>query len=572
MFDFLPRLAVRRPVFTTMLVVLFVVLGVFSFVGLRTDLMPDVEFPVVSVSTVYPGAGPEEIESQVTDRLEEAIATLANIDQITSFSQENVSLVIVQFDLGVDLDQAALDMRDRIDGIRGQLPAAVEASVVQKFDIGAQPIVNLALSGPQGVDALYELADLDLRDRFSRVDGVASVSIVGGREREVEVLVHADRLTAYGVTLTDVVDRIRAENVTVPAGRITEPGTDVPIRVIGEYRAIADLADLRLFLRDNQVVRLSELATVRDGFEDTRQVARYNGEPSVSLAIQKRTDANTVTTAQGVMREVEAIRADLPPGTQLSVVRDQSEFIQASIMDVLVNLLLGIALTTVVLFLFLHSWRGTIVAAVAMPATIVSTFLLMRAAGFSLNVMTLMALGITVGILVTNTIVVLENIYRHLDTGQQPEEAAARGTSEVAVAVAASTLTNVVVFTPIAFMEGIVGQFFYAFGLTVVFATIFSILMSFTLAPLLASRLLRTYETSRQEREGRSPRCGAGGTAGCAISRRTTDRHSAGHWGVPAMAGWSLRWCCSSRWVRSPGRRGSSAASSFRAATRAPSA
>jgi hydrophobic/amphiphilic exporter-1 (mainly G- bacteria), HAE1 family len=502
MFDFLPRLAVRRPVFTTMLVVLFVVLGAFSYLGLRTDLMPDVEFPVVSVSTVYPGAGPEEIESQVTDRLEEAIATLANIDQVTSFSQENVSLIIVQFDLGVDLDQAALDVRDRIDGIRGQLPAALEPSVVQKFDIGAQPIVNLALSGPQGVDALYELADLELRDRLSRVDGVATVGIVGGREREVEVLVHADRLVAYGVTLAEVVDRIRAENVTVPAGRVTEPRADIPVRVIGEYRSIDQLSDLRLFLREGQSVRLAELATVRDGFEDVRQIARYNGEPSVSLAIQKRTDANTVTTAEGVLREVEAIRADLPPGTQLAVVRDQSAFIRDSINDVLVNLLLGIALTTAVLFLFLHSWRGTIVAAVAMPATIVSTFLLMSAAGFSLNVMTLMALGITVGILVTNTIVVLENIYRHLDKGQRPDEAASRGTSEVAVAVTASTLTNVVVFTPIAFMDGIIGQFFYAFGLTVVFATLFSILMSFTLAPLLAARLLRPYETSRQERQG----------------------------------------------------------------------
>jgi hydrophobic/amphiphilic exporter-1 (mainly G- bacteria), HAE1 family len=252
-------------------------------------------------------------------------------------------------------------------------------------------------------------------------------------------------------------------------------------------------------LGDGRTARLADVALVRDGFEDLNEIARFNRQPAVRISIQKRTDANTVTTAEGVRQEVAAIARDLPPGATLTIVRDQSEFIRDSINDVLSNLLIGIVLTTVVLFAFLHSWRGTLIAALAMPITVVSTFLLMDAAGFTLNVMTLMALGITVGILVTNTIVVLENIYRHLDAGKAPAEAAATGTTEVGVAVAASTLTNLVVFTPIAFMGGIIGQFFYAFGLTVVFATLFSIFMSFTLAPLLAARLLRTGETSHEE-------------------------------------------------------------------------
>lgn len=503
MFGFFPRLAVERPVLTTMLIVMSLVLGLFGFSRLQTDLFPEVEFPVVSISTVYPGAGPEEIETQVTDRLEEAVSTLAGIDALRSFSQENVSIVIVQFELGVNPDQAAIDVRDRIETVRGQLPAEVEAPIVQKFDIGALPIINLALSGPQGTDALYELADQELRERFSRVPGVAGVQIVGGRAREVEVLVSPERLEAYGVTLPEIVELIRAENLSVPSGRITEARADVPVRVVGEYRSIAEIEELRLFLPGGAVVRLGDVATVREGYEDLTQVARFNGEPAVSIAIQKRSDANPVSTAAGVRAEIERINRELPPGTQISIVRDGSSFIQASINDVLWNLLIGILLTTLVLFFFLHSWRGTIIAAAAMPVTIVSTFLLMDAAGFTLNVMTLMALSITVGILVTNTIVVLENIYRHLDAGEDPRGAAWRGTAEIGVAVAASTLTNLVVFTPIAFMEGIIGQFFYAFGLTVVFATLFSIFISFTLAPLLAARLLRTHETEREETEGR---------------------------------------------------------------------
>jgi hydrophobic/amphiphilic exporter-1 (mainly G- bacteria), HAE1 family len=503
MFDFFPRLAVERPVLTTMLVVGALVMGLFGFSRLQTDLFPEVEFPVVSVSTVYPGAGPEEIETQVTDRIEEAVASLANIDVLRSFSQENVSIVIVQFDLGVDPDLAAIDVRDRIETIRGQLPTDVQAPIVQKFDIGAFPIMEMALAGPQGTDALYELADLELRERFSRVDGVAAVDIVGGREREVEVLVSPERLSAYGVTLPDVVGMIRAENVSVPSGRITEPGAAVPVRVVGEYRSAGEIEELRLFQAGGQVVRLGDVATVREGYEDLNQVARYNGEPAVSISIQKRSDANPVSTAAGVRAEIERIRAELPPGAEITVVRDQSEFIRGSINDVLVNLLIGILLTTLVLFVFLHSWRGTIIAAAAMPVTIIATFLLMDLAGFTLNLMTLMALSITVGILVTNTIVVLENIYRHLDNGETPGRAAFQGTSEIAVAVAASTLTNLVVFTPIAFMEGIIGQFFYAFGMTVVFATVFSIFISFTLAPLLAARLLRSRETEHEETEGR---------------------------------------------------------------------
>ncbi len=503
MFRFLPRLAVQRPVLSTMMVVVFVVLGMFSFISLRMELFPDIEFPVVTVITPYPGAGPAEVETQITEPIEEAIASLANIDEIRSFSQDNLSMVIVIFDLEVSSDQAALDVRDQIEAVRGVLPAGAEPPMVQRFDIGAMPIMSLALAGPQGVDALYELADDLVRDRLSRVDGVAQVSIVGGREREVEVLVQPELLTAYGITLGEVVDLIRAENLRVPGGQLRSPAAAVPVRVVGEFESIVEVEALRLFLPTGESIRLGDIATIQDGFERLDQIARLDGAPAVSISIQQTSGANTIETAAGVRAELEAIRQDLlPPGAVIEVVRDASDFIQSSVTDVLVNMLVGIVLTAAVLFFFLHSWRSTIIAALAMPATVISTFLLMDLLGFTLNVMTLMALGITVGILVTNTIVVLENIYRHLDRGSDPRKAAEDGTTEIGVAVAASTLTNIVVFTPIAFMEGIMGQFFYAFGLTVVFATVFSIFISFTLAPLLAARLLRSGESDHERSHG----------------------------------------------------------------------
>ncbi|CAN5686040.1 efflux RND transporter permease subunit [soil metagenome] len=498
MFRFLPRLAVQRPVLATMIIVVFVVLGAFSFFQLRTDLYPDVEFPVVTVTTVYPGAGPDEVATQVTEPIEDAVSNIANLNSLTSFSRDNLSIVILEFELEVDGDLAAIDVKDQVDAIRAMLPSDVEAPVVQKFDIDAFPIVQVALSGPQGADLLFDLADDQIRERLSRVAGVADVSVVGGRQQEVQVTVFPDRLEAWNLSVHDIVDLIRAENLVIPGGRVRNRDETTSVRVTGEYREVRELEDLRLFLADGQVLRLGDVARVEEGFGDRSQIARSQGESAVSISIQKQGDANTVTTAAGIRAELDQVREELlPPGAELVVVQDGSVFIEGSINDVISAIIIGILLTTLILFLFLHSWRGTLVAALAMPATIISTFLLLGQAGFTLNVMTLLALGVTVGILVTNTIVVLENIYRYLDMGYDPAEAAEEGTAEIGVAVAASALTNLVVFTPIAFMRGIIGQFFYAFGLTVVFATIFSVIISFILAPLLAAKLLRKNETKR---------------------------------------------------------------------------
>jgi HAE1 family hydrophobic/amphiphilic exporter-1 len=502
MFRFFAHLAVSRPVLTSMIVAVFVFLGAFSYLTIPLDLFPTIDFPMVTVTMVYPGAGPEEVETEITEPIEDAVSTLANLESLLSFSQENVSTVMIEFDYDVDPDLAAIDVKDKVDAIRATLPAEAEAPTILKLDINSMPIMDVTISGPQDLAALTDFADDVVRERLARVDGVASATLVGGLEREIQVLVHPDRLRAYGLSINDLAMAVGGENVTIPAGRVTEPDAEFSVRVVGEYTSLTDVRNLPLVLPQGGRIRLSDVAIVREGFADIREIARYNGQPTLNLSIQKQSGANTVSAASGVFAAIEELRAQLPEGATIEIARDASEFIRDAVRDIFTNILIGIALTTGVLFLFLHSWRGTVVAAVAMPATIVATFLAVDQVGFTINVMTLMALGITVGILVTNTIVVLESIYRHLDRGESPKRAAEIGTTEVAIAVAASALTNVVVFTPIAFMQGIIGQFFISFGLTVVFATLVSVLISFTLAPMLAAKLLRSYETKLEEEEG----------------------------------------------------------------------
>ena len=502
MFRFFARLAVTRPVLTSMMVIVFVILGTFSYLSLSVDLMPGIDVPFVTVTTVYPGAGPDEVETEVTERIEDAVSTIANIESLLSFSQDNVSTVIVEFDYDTDADLAAIEVKDKVDAARRLLPDNVEPPTILKLDLNAMPIMDVTVSGPQALEALTDFADEVVRERLARVEGVAAVTLIGGREREIEVLAHPDRLRAYKLAITDVAFLVGGENLTIPAGRVTEAASEFVFRIVGEYNSLHDIQDLPLLLPEGGRIRLSDVATVREGIADVREIARYNGEPTLSLSIQKQSDANTVTTAQGILEAVDDLRNVLPPGVTLAIARDASEFIRDAVQDIFRNILIGILLTTLVLFLFLHSWRGTIIAAVAMPATIIATFLAVDQMGFTINVMTLMGLGITVGILVTNTIVVMESVYRHLDMGKSPKEAAEVGTTEVSIAVAASALTNVVVFTPIAFMQGIIGQFFIEFGLTVVAATLMSVFISFTLAPMLAAKLLRTYETQHEETEG----------------------------------------------------------------------
>jgi len=502
----LSKMAVTRPVLTSVLVIAALVLGLFAFTRLVVDLFPEVDFPFVSVTTIYPGAGPEEVESQISKRLEDAVSTIAGIKRMDSINRESVSMVLIEFELGIDQDQAAIDVKEKVEQILNELPQNAETPQVAKFDLRALPILNLALTGSQSLRELYQVADKQVRDAISQAPGVASVTIIGGRKREIQVALDPAQLAAFGLDASQVAGTIARENVSIPAGRVTEPSREYSLRVIGEFTSLEELRRLPVLTPDGSVVRVSDLGRVIDAAEEARDLAVLDGVSSVGLLVQKRTDANTVETAANIRERVADLEQALPAGMKIEIVRDNSIFIQRAVRDVLINILIGILLTTVLLYLFLHSLRTTVIAAVAMPTSLIATFLLMDFGGFSINIITLLALGISIGVLVTNAIVVLESISRHInELGEDPKTAARKGTDEVAIAVAATAMTNVVVFTPISFMGGIVGQFFFEFGLTVVFATMFSLFISFTLTPMLASKLLKpkAVQEARQSTHGR---------------------------------------------------------------------
>ncbi len=488
---FISKLSVRRPVFMTMLTAAFVLLGAYSYRRLVIDLMPNVEFPVVMVTTVYPGAGPEEMETQVTKKIEDAVSTMSDIDRLESYSRESVSFVIVRFKLEVDVNEAANDVRAKVDGILPTLPSGVEKPKVQKFEMGAFPIVSLSVSSDRPINETYAVADRVIRDRLVQVKGVANVEIIGGQRREIQVGIDRRKLEYWGIPISAITSAIAAENVNIPQGRIVQREQEFMVRTVGEFRSLDEIGAIRIPVGEKAFVPLRDLATIRDTYEERRSIARFNGRPAVQIDIIKQSGANTVATTDGIYKAVEALRRELPEGFVIEYADDSSTFIRDAVKDVQQNMLIGIFLTSILLYLFLRNIRVTLVAAVVMPAAIVSTFMLIGASGFTLNVLTLMALGISVGVLVTNSIVVLENIIRHLDMGESPDEAAIKGTDEIALAVFASVMTNVVVFVPVAFMRGMVGRFFLQFGMTVVYATFFSVVVAFTLTPMLASVVLK---------------------------------------------------------------------------------
>ncbi len=487
----LADISIHRPVLMTMVIMSFVVVGLFSLSRLGIDNFPKIDLPYVVASIIYPGAGPEEMESQVAELIEEEVSAIGGLKHVTSISQEGLALIIMEFDLEMDVDLVAIDVKDKIDQIRQDLPEDIWDPIIQKFDPASMPIINLAISSPRPLDETYRLADETVKTGLSRVRGLAEIQLTGGLEREIQVNLSRRKLRAYNVSAQLVSALIAAENLNIPAGRITEGRKEVTVRLAGEFDNLDNIRNIEIPIENGRTVKIEQLGWVEDSFEEQQDRARFNGETSVGIELIKRTDANTVEVADNIYKEIDKIRAILPPDVKLDIARDLSQFIKDSVNDVFGNMIIGILLTAAVLFLFLHSIPVTVIAAVAMPTSIISTFLLIDFAGFTLNMMSLMALSISVGILVANSIVVLENIERYKKKGLKPTEAAAKGTGEIAVAVIAATLTNIVVFTPIAFMSGIVGQFFKQFGLTVAFATSFSLLVSFTLTPMMASRRIR---------------------------------------------------------------------------------
>jgi HAE1 family hydrophobic/amphiphilic exporter-1 len=488
----LAEICVRRPVFATMIILSLTVVGIFSYSSLGVDLFPKIDLPTVTVTVTNRGASPQEIETEITDKVEGAVNTISGIDELRSTSVEGASQVFITFLLEKNADIAAQEVRDKVDLIINDLPVTADRPIVQKLDTDAAPVLRIAVSAPRSLKEVTDIADKQIKRRIESINGVGDVSIVGGRQREIEIWVDPDKLRAYNVTVAQVASAVKTQNVEVPGGRVDEGTRELTVRTMGRIVQPADFNNLVVANRGTYAVKLSDVGYAEDGAEEARTEARLNGEPAVTLIVAKQSGQNTVAVADAVKQRLAEIQKTLPPGFKSVVVGDQSIFIKASIESIQRHLIEGSIMAAIVVFLFLWSARSTFIAAIAIPTSLIATFGLMNAMGFTLNQITMLALTLMVGIVIDDAIVVLENIYRFVEEkGVPPFQAAIDGTREIGLAVMATTLSLLAVFLPVGFMGGIVGRFMSSFGLTASFAIAVSLLVSFTLTPTLAARLIK---------------------------------------------------------------------------------
>ena len=497
----LAEICVRRPVFATMLILSLTVVGLFSYTSLGVDLFPKIDLPTITVTVVNPGASPQEIETEITDLVEGAVNTISGIDELRSTSVEGVSQVFITFLLEKNPDVAAQEVRNKIDLIVNDLPLTAEQPIVQKLDTDAAPVVRIAVSAPRSLREVTDVADNKIKQQIESINGVGDVQIVGGRRREIQIWVDPDKMRAFNVTVAQVADAVRAQNLEVPGGRVEEGARELTVRTMGRIVDPSEFNNLVVGNRDTYEVKLSDIGYAEDGAEEPRTEARLNGQPAVTLIVSKQSGQNTVAVADAVKQRLEEISKTLPPGFKTEVVGDQSIFIKASINAIQTHLIEGSILAAIVVFVFLWSFRSTLIAGLAIPTSIIATFGLMAAMGFTLNNITMLALTLMVGIVIDDAIVVLENIFRFIEEkGVPPFQAAIEGTKEIGLAVTATTLSLLAVFLPVGFMGGIVGRFMSSFGLTSSFAIAVSLLVSFTLTPMLAARLIKRSDDKKERR------------------------------------------------------------------------
>jgi HAE1 family hydrophobic/amphiphilic exporter-1 len=488
----LAEICVRRPVFATVIILLLTVVGGFAFFSLGVDRFPRIDLPTVSVSTSNPGAAPQEIETEITDPLEGAINTVPGIDELRSTSSQGRSSINVTFDLEKDPDIAAQEVRDKVSTVLNQLPDTADPPVVQKFDPDSQPVIQYSLSGARSTVELSQIADKDIRERLETVGGVGEVLIYGERLRQIQIFINPERLRAYNLSITEVSNTLQAQNLERPAGQLNEGAGVVTLRTLSKITAVKDFADVVIANRNGYPVKVKDIGRVEDGGVEPQSAVTVDGSPAVSVAIRKQTGANTMEVIAGVRERMAEIEPTLPRDLKLILVRDQSEFIENSLHAIEEHLVIGGLLAAIIVFLFLWNFRSTVIAALAIPASIIAAFAAIAAFGYTLNQMTMLALTLMVGIVIDDAIVVLENIYRYVEEkGYEPYQAAIEGTREISLAVLATTLSLLAVFIPVGFMSGIVGRFMSSFGLTSAAAIIVSLLVSFTLTPMLAARWIK---------------------------------------------------------------------------------
>ncbi|MBQ7394223.1 MAG: efflux RND transporter permease subunit [Lentisphaeria bacterium] len=492
---FLNEWSVRRPIAMSAFIIVLVMLGLNAYRKLSIDLMPSIEIPYIMIRTEYQGGSPEEIEVEVARRIEDAVASLEGLRHISNICMENECRTSLEFNMGANVDIAATDVREKLNRIRDDFPEGVTEPTIRKIDNNATAVVQIYLTGDATVDQLYDYADDKLADRFSSIPGVGEVRVVGANEMQVHILVDRQKLAATNLTMADIIKKLEANNVKIPAGRIRGDGREVNLTFDGEFKSFDDIASLEIGKHQNKRVYMRDVATAKLISREARSRSFVNGKPAASLRIIKRGDANAVQVINNIRAKFEEVKrkGELPGGMELVWFRDAGEFIHASVDDAWNSIVIGIALTAVLLFLFLHELRSTFIVMVSMPISVAVTFGLMQYLDYTFNIMTLLSLGCSVGVLVTNSIVVIENIFRHMDRGEDSWTAANKGTGEVITAVAASALTNVVVFVPVAMMTTRTGRQMAPFAGVMVAATIVSLFISFTLTPILAGLLLKKY-------------------------------------------------------------------------------
>ncbi len=496
--QWLAAISVRRPVLASVIILVFVVVGLLGYTKLPVDRFPKIDFPTVSIVTRQDGATPKEIETEITDKIEEAVNTVAGIDELRSISSEGISQVLVTFVLEKNIDVAAQEVRDRIARIIPDLPEDVDAPIIEKLDPDAAPILNLALVADKPVREITEFADKVLRRQLESVPGVGQITLLGGRLRQINVWIDPMRLRSYSMTAADVQRALRSQNVQIPAGTVKNAASEAGFRVLGKARSIEEIGLLVVREAGGGLVRVRDVARIEDGAEEQKTVARNNGVPSVVLSIRKQSGTNTVAVVDAVNEKLDDVKKLLPAGFDVAVVRDTSQVIRTSVHAVKEHLVLGALFAAIIVLIFLGNSRATIISALAIPTSIIAAFGVMWAQGVTLNVISLVALALAVGIVIDDAIIVVENIFRHMEEkGEDSFTASIEGPREIGTAVLATTLSLLAVFVPVAFLSGIVGMFLKSFGLTMAFAIAVSLLVSFTLTPTLSARMFRNGHATR---------------------------------------------------------------------------
>lgn len=490
----LSDLSLKRPVFATVIILALVALGIYSYVNLGINDMPEIDMPYVTVSIVWPGAAPAQMETEIARKVEEAVGQVPGVKHITTQSQEGITFVIAEFTMETPPAEATQGVRDKMSALRGELPNGIHDPVISKLDINAMPIVSLAVSGDIPLREMTALVDDTIKPGLEKINGVGKIDTYGYEKREIQINLDKDKLAAYGITTTEVLNSLSAQNLDIPGGKLSGAGHEVTFRTAGKISSVEQFENLPVAKRGGVQFFVKDIAEVEDGIAERESLARFQGRPAIGIDLTKQSGANTVSVAEDIKQGLAELKSQLPPGVTIDIVRDNSVWIRESVDNVVHTIIEGSILAILVVFLFLKDWRSTAISSLALPTSIISTFFAFKLMGYTLNIITLMALSLAVGLLIDDAIVVIENIVRHTQRGKSSINAARDGTAEISLAVLATTLTIVAVFLPMTLIGGILGRIFKPFGLTVVFAVLVSLLVAFTLVPLLSARSLKEGE------------------------------------------------------------------------------